>query len=164
MKKLVCIGAVVVFALGLAMGAFAEKEVKVSLDKVPAKVKEAIQKEVGDAKIKEIEQEGEGEKAVYEVEYVKDGKEVEFCLKADGAIAKDEDEDEEKEEKVTIDQVPAKVKEAIEKQVKDGKIKEIERKGEGDKAIYEVEYKKDGKKAELCFTAEGAPAKNDDDK
>ena len=97
MRRLVCVGAAVVLGLVLTAGfAFAEKEVKVSLDKVPAKVKEAIQKQVQGGEIKEIERKGEGEKAVYEIEYLKDGKKAELCLTPEGAAAKNEEDDDHK--------------------------------------------------------------------
>lgn len=161
MRRIVCVGVAVVFGLALTAGlAFAEKEVKVSLDKVPAKVKDAIQKEVKDGKIEVIEQKTKDGKTFYEVEYAKDAKKMEFCVTPEGTVTPGDDE---KEVKVTLDQVPAKVKEAIQKQVQGGEIKEIEQKGEGEKATYEIEYLKDGKKAEFCLTAEGAAAKNEED-
>ncbi|MBX3206910.1 MAG: PepSY-like domain-containing protein [Labilithrix sp.] len=67
-------------------------------------------------------------------------------------------------EKLTLEQVPAKVKETIQKHVKDGKITEIEREKEGTATVYEVEYKSaKGTEHELKIGEDGKllPAKKD---
>jgi hypothetical protein len=93
MKKLaIAIALVVCFGAAIAFAA-AEKEVKTSIDKVPAKVKEVIEKETQGATIKEIEEETKGDKTTYEVEFTKDGKKTEICIAPDGTIVKDDDDD-----------------------------------------------------------------------
>jgi hypothetical protein len=68
-----------------------------------------------------------------------------------------------KESKVTLEQVPAAVKAAIEKELQGAAIKEIEQETEGDKTVYEVEYMKDGKEVEFCVTPDGVITQEDDD-
>ncbi|MEZ5988752.1 MAG: PepSY-like domain-containing protein [Planctomycetota bacterium] len=107
------------------------KEVKVSIDKVPAKVKAAIQKEVAKDKLVDIGEitKADGKK-VWEIELWKGGDEYDVLFDADGKVLmrekqKDEDDDgdEEKDEKhakrmpkvekVAIDKVPATVKASV---------------------------------------------------
>jgi hypothetical protein len=67
------------------------------------------------------------------------------------------------EETVTLDQVPAAVKAAIEKKTVGGKIAKIEKDAYEGKTVYEVEYVKDGKELEAAFTADGKRVASDDD-
>jgi len=79
-----------------------ENEVTVTLDQVPAPVRDAIRAEAGDNPIKEIEAETKNGQTIYEAEWVAGGKEVELKLSADGKIIKkkveDADDDDNKEE------------------------------------------------------------------
>ena len=80
-----------------------ENEVTVTLDQVPAPVRDAIRAEAGDNPIKEIEAETKNGQTIYEAEWVASGKEVELKLSADGKIIEkkvedaDDDDDEEEE-------------------------------------------------------------------
>lgn len=98
--------------LGLSGSAFAEEEVVVTLDQVPAAVKQAIVTAAAGATIKEIEQETKDGVVTYEAEWLDaDGKtEVEVTVAADGKVLKterdaegddekDDDKDEKKDEK-----------------------------------------------------------------
>jgi uncharacterized membrane protein YkoI len=69
------------------------------------------------------------------------------------------------DEKLTLEQVPPKVKETIQSNVQTGKIKEIERKSEKDKPnVYEVEYTAtDGKNYELKIAEDGNLLKKKED-
>ncbi len=67
-------------------------------------------------------------------------------------------------EKLTLEQVPAKVKETIQSHVKDGKIPEIEREKEGNATVYEVEYKSaKGTEHELKIGEDGKVLKMEKD-
>ncbi|MBN9161971.1 MAG: hypothetical protein BGO98_15400 [Myxococcales bacterium 68-20] len=68
------------------------------------------------------------------------------------------------EEKVSLEQVPAKVKETIQKHVADGKITEIEKEKKDDgTTVYEVEYKTaKGEKHELKIGEDGKLLKKGD--
>ena len=59
------------------------------------------------------------------------------------------------EKKVSLDQVPAATKAAIEQETAGGVIKAIEKKQCCGNAAYEVEYRKDGRKVEVMFAADG---------
>jgi len=80
-----------------------ENEVTVTIDQVPAPVRDTIRAEAGDNPIKEIEAETKNGQTIYEAEWVAGGKEVELKLSADGKIIEkkvedaDDDDDEEEE-------------------------------------------------------------------
>lgn len=57
---------------------------------------------------------------------------------------------------VTLADVPAPAKAAIDKLMAGGEIAKIEREGQGDKAIYDVEGKSQGKNVEYDVAADGA--------
>ena len=61
----------------------------------------------------------------------------------------------EKEEKVSLEQTPAAVKAAIQKEAGAGKIIEIEREMKGGKEVYEAEILIDGQKYEIKIAADG---------
>jgi len=82
-----------------------KKERRVTIDQVPAPVKETILKEAGDHTIKEIEEITQGDVKTYEAEWVADGKEVEITVAADGKLlrtkteaADDDDEDDDEDD------------------------------------------------------------------
>lgn len=64
-----------------------------------------------------------------------------------------------KETDVSITQVPAPVRAAIEKVTAGSKIKSIEKIERNGKVTYEVEYEKEGKEIEAYFTEDGAQVK-----
>lgn len=68
-----------------------------------------------------------------------------------------------KDETVSLDQTPAKVKSAIEKEVEGGKINKIEKDEYKGKTVYEVEYTDDGEVEEAAFTEDGKSVDEDDD-
>jgi uncharacterized membrane protein YkoI len=84
---------------------------------------------------------------------------------------KQEDKDEHKdkqEEKVTVDQLPAAVTDAVKKAVPDGTITEAEKEVEKGQTVYEMDVKKGDTKYEVKTTEDGKVLKskvdNDKDK
>lgn len=75
-----------------------DKEIKVTIDQVPAAVRTALEQEAFGGTIKEIEQGEEHGRVVYESEITKGGKTVEVKLSANGKVLKRENEDEDKED------------------------------------------------------------------
>jgi len=63
-----------------------EGEKKVGIDQVPAEVKAAILKEVGDGRLVDIGEFTEGGKKLYEIEMVVDGKEYDVLFSSDGKV------------------------------------------------------------------------------
>jgi len=145
-----------IVALFTAISATAgEKEEKMSLDKVPAAVKAAIEKATISGKIKEIVKKQHDGKAIYDVDYVKDGNKIEMAVAEDGTIVKTE-------EKTSIKKVPAVVKAAIEKATNGGKVKKIKKEQHGEKVVYDVDYVKDGKKMEMEVAEDGTIVKTEE--
>ena len=70
-----------------------EQEREVTIDEVPAAVRDTILAEAGDNKIEEIEEETENGVVTYEAEWHEGGKEVEIKVAADGTLLKKEIDD-----------------------------------------------------------------------
>jgi len=155
-----CIGAV-------ATKQTAEQEKAVSIEQLPEAVKAAILAEAKGGTIGEIEMETENGQTAYEAEVTIDGQKVEVKVADDGKLlgkeADDEDDDDEgddddededeDEEQVSIDQVPAAVKDTILAQ--GGTVKEIERENEDGQAVYEADVIIDGQKIEVKVADDG---------
>ena len=157
-NRLASFGAVMIGAIAFAVWAEDKaKEVKVTLDQVPAAVREAFLKAAGDAKITEIEQEEENGVTTYEATFVANGKKKEIEVTADGKVIEEEEEaDEEKEEKITMDQVPAKAREVLMKLAGEGKITEVVKETDDGAVSYEAEWTIKGLSYEAEVTEEGA--------
>src|SRR5687767_10891294 len=70
-----------------------DDEIKVTLDQVPAAVRQTLEAEAKGAAISEIEKETENGQTVYEAETTIDGKPVELTIGEDGKLIAREDED-----------------------------------------------------------------------
>ncbi|NIT03845.1 hypothetical protein GTO10_02835, partial [Candidatus Saccharibacteria bacterium] len=79
---------VIMLTVSLAPALAQEGEKKVGIDEVPAEVKAAILKEVGDGKLVDIGEFTEGEKKLYEIEMVVGGKEFDVLFSSDGEVLK----------------------------------------------------------------------------
>jgi uncharacterized membrane protein YkoI len=165
-----CIGAV-------ATKQTAEQEKAVSIDQVPEAVKATILAEAKGGTIGEIEMETENGQTAYEAEVTIDGQKVEIKVADDGKLlgkeADDEDDDDEDdddeddddegddddedededEEQVSIDQVPAAVKDTILAQ--GGTVKEIESENENGQTVYEADVIIDGQEVEIKVAVDG---------
>jgi uncharacterized membrane protein YkoI len=139
----------------LAIGTFIvlAEEQKLTLDQVPAKAREALLKAAGGARITEIEKENEKGVEVYEAEWVVDGKEHELAVTADGKPVAENEEAEDDE--LTIDQVPAKAREALLKLAGDNRITEVEKEKEHGVVAYEADWAVNGREYSACVSADG---------
>jgi hypothetical protein len=162
------------------------RETKVSLDQVPVKVREAILKEVGqEGKLVDIGEIATGNGKVYEIELWIDGTEYDVLFDEKGKVLKreaeegeddeegeedgdeeedgeeDEDDLDEGEKKVSIDQVPAKVREAILKAVGRGRLVDIGEMTRNGKTVYEIEMWLDGTEYDVLFDADGVVLKRE---
>lgn len=118
----------------IALPAADETEEAVGFEQLPAAVQEAVKKAYPGATITACAKETEDGNVEYEVE-LKSGKlEAELDLDASGKILETETEEE-----IALDQLPATVRDALEKLVKGGKLLEAERITEDDSTAYEVE-------------------------
>ena len=76
-----------------------EKEVKMTLDQVPAAVKATLLKEAGDAKIGNVDKVTDDGKTIYETDIKVGGKEFEIKVAEDGKLISKKLEEDEKDEK-----------------------------------------------------------------
>ena len=122
-----------------------QDEEKLTMEQLPPRVKEAVQKLVGTDPIEEIEKEREHGIVVYEVEWTVNGKGREAEFTADGDLL-------ELEEEVNADEVPAAVKQAAAKALGKTLAVKFERKTI---ILYEAEAKVDGKEREVLVFPTG---------
>jgi len=137
-----------------------EKEEKVTLDQVPAAVKATILKEAADGKVGDVEREVKGGKTVYEADVEKDGKEFELKVAEDGTLlarkAEGKDKEEGKEEEIPADKVPAKAREALQKQAGDARITKYTCEKEDGVETFEAEWTVNGLAHSAEVTADGS--------
>jgi len=162
-------------------GKAGRSETKTTLDQVPEAVRATALKEAAGAAIKEVEVEVKNGQTVYEIEWVVGNQEIEIKVAPDGTVLSreteeaddddddddgdedcdDGDDDDEDEVEVTLDQVPAAVKEAILKAAAGATIKEIEAETKNGQTVYEAEWVVDGKEIEITVSADGTILKRE---
>ena len=142
--------AALVLAVGFAATAYAgdEKEVKVTMDKVPAAVQEAVKAYAAGTEIKGIEDSDVDGTKVIEFDIEKNGKASEVAFRPDGRLFSTEGE-------VALADVPEAVQMTIAKIGKDAKAGAPEKVVQEGKTTYEVVVEKDGKKIEYTLSPEG---------
>ena len=132
----------------LAVAAEAAKERKVTLDQVPQKVRETLERECRGATIRDITEENDGGKILYDFEVTREGRAFEFDIAADGEVLS-------REEQVELSQLPAAVRKTIERASKGGQIGTIMKANEAGKTSYEAEITIKGKMTEITIAADG---------
>lgn len=133
------------FAVGLFAG---ETEVKITMNQVPAPVREAVKKYANESEIKAaLDVDDDGTKII-EFDIEKNGKKSEVGFHKDGKLFMTEEE-------IALTDVPEAVQKAIAKHSKDAKsgvpLKVVK---EG-KTSYEIVIEKKGEKTEYSISAEG---------
>lgn len=152
-----------------------EKEVKVTLEQVPAPVKATFEQESKGGKIKEIVKETEDGRTTYEAEIVIGGKETDVKVGEDGKVLeressdeekvekgkkddKDDDEKDEKDEqsvKLTLEQVPAPVRATMQRESEGARIVAVEKETEDGKVQYAADLLKGKDKSEIKVAEDG---------
>jgi uncharacterized membrane protein YkoI len=160
-KKLTVLPLMGLIVLGFAvLGAWAGDayEEEITLDEVPAVVRDAIEAAAGGAEITEVERETKDGRTFYEAEFVVDGREVEIRLAADGTIIsrKVEGGDGDGESPgLRPDDVPAGARAAFRKLANGGRITRVSRDYEDGVMVYEAEWMAKGTKHEAAVTEDG---------
>jgi len=108
-----------------------EKEEKIPLDKLPAKVKEALKAKYPEGKLLSAEKEEENKKIQFEVVVEDKGAKLEVVLKEDGTIVA-------VEKAITIKDLPKEVTDALEAKYPKATYKVVEEITKGEKISYEV--------------------------
>ena len=137
----------VVVCLAFGTMTWAEEE-KVPLDKVPAKLKDAVKAKFPDAELVSASTEKEGGKTVYEINIKNKGKTIEVSLTEDGKIVSLEME-------IAAKDLPKAVADAFEKKYPKATVKKVEEVTKGDKISYELQIAVGDKKLEVVFDAQG---------
>lgn len=125
-----------------------EKEAKITMDKVPAAVQQAVKAYATEAEIKGIEEGDMDGTKVIEFDIVKNGKASEIAFRPDGKLFSTEEE-------VALPDCPEEVQKTIAKLSKDataGKPEKIVQEG---KPSYEIVIEKGGKKVEYTISPKG---------
>ena len=143
---LASLGAVAMVAAG---GPLSPKE-KLSLDQVPAAVRETILREAAGHPLKEIERKTKDGATLYEAEWLVDDKEIEIKVDPEGKLLSRA-----VEEKVSLDEVPAAVRETILKESAGAPLKELERETKEGETLYEAEWLAGTTKIEIKVDSRG---------
>jgi hypothetical protein len=121
---------------------------KVTLDQVPAAVRETLERVCRGAIVRDITKEIEGGKTLYDFEVTREGRAFEFDIAANGEVLS-------REEQVELSQLPSAVRQTIERAGKGGKVGTIMRVNEEGKTSYEAEIAIKGKTIEIAIAADG---------
>jgi hypothetical protein len=152
MKRPICCLAACAAVLVLGLGAQADDEGKITLDKVPANVKAALKAKYPKAEIVEAEKGDVDGTKVFEFKLKEGARAWEVAFTPDGKFHSSE-------EAVNEADLPAQVKEAFRKKYGDVKVLEMEKEttGEGVKAkvVFEIIFEKGKDKIEAQFDPEG---------
>jgi uncharacterized membrane protein YkoI len=142
--------AVLALAVGFTSTTFAgdEQEVKITMDKVPAAVQQAVKAYATEAEIKGIEESDVDGTKVIEFDIEKHGKASEVAFRPDGKLFSTE-------EAVALTDCPTEVQKTIAKLSKDAKAGKPEKAVQEGKASYEIVIKKSGKTIEYTISPKG---------
>lgn len=150
MKNIIIIGMAAAIVTTFASTSFAgdEKEVKITMDKVPVAVQEAVKTYATGAEIKGIENSDVDGTKVIEFDIEKNGKSSEVAFRPDGRLFSTEEE-------VALADVPETVQKTIAEKSDGTKAGAPEKVVQEGKTSYEVVIEKNGKKMEYTISPEG---------
>ena len=154
---LCCAAVAVIGLVALGVSIADDKAEKLSPDKLPKAVADAIKARFPDGKVTSAEKENEDGKTVFDIELTSGGLKYEMDMLEDGTIVEIEKE---------IKEVPAVVTKAIEGKYPKAKIVEVmERSKVKDKketpTDYEVTIEDGGKKSEVIVSLDGKSVKSE---
>ena len=154
---LCCAAVAVIGLVSLGVSIADDKAEKISPDKLPKAVADAIKARFPDGKVTSAEKENEDGKTVFDIELTSGGLKYEMDMLEDGTIVEIEKE---------IKEVPAVVTKAIEGKYPKAKIVEVmERSTVKDKketpTDYEVTIEDGGKKSEVIVSLDGKSVKSE---
>lgn len=152
-----CAAVAVIGLVAIGITLADDKAEKLSPDKLPRAVADAVKTRFPDGKITSAEKEAEGGKVVYDIELTSGGIKYEMDMLGDGTIVEIEKE---------IKEVPAAVAKAIQGKYPKAKIVEVmERSKVKDKketpTDYEVTIEDGGKKHEVIVSLDGKSVKTE---
>ncbi len=138
-----------VVAVMLAFGTAARtEEEKIAIDKVPAKVMDAVKAKFKDAQVTGAEKETEKGKVSYEINITNKGQKIDVIVSEEGKITA-------VESIIDVKDVPKVVIDALMKKYPEAKIKQAEEINKDEKITYELIITAGDKKLEVVFDPEG---------
>ena len=149
--------AALAITVGFATVSFAagEKEVKITMNQVPAAVQKAVKEYASESEIKGIEDSEVDGTKVIEFDIEKNGKKSEIAFRNNGKLFSTE-------EKVTMADLPEAVRNTINEKGAGGKIGTPEKIVQEGKISYEVIVEKGGKKTEFTISPKGKVTASED--
>jgi uncharacterized membrane protein YkoI len=140
--------------LAITALAAAATAAKLTLNDLPAAVRQTVNDTLKGGEIKNISKETEHGVVQYEIETVMNGKHRDFDVDTKGTLLVVEEE-------TAVDAIPAPAKAAILKKVGDGKLRTVESSTKpGGETVYEAAWtSKAGKKSEVLVKADGSPTR-----
>ena len=150
LKKIIQQAAAIALTVGFAATTFAgdEKEVKITMDKVPAAEQKAVKAYATEADIKGIEESDVDGTKVIEFDIEKNGKASEIAFRPEGKLFSTEKEG-------AVTDRPAEVQKTIAKLSNDATAGKPEKVVQEGKASYEIVIEKGGKKVEYTISPKG---------
>jgi uncharacterized membrane protein YkoI len=122
-------------------------EEQVFLRELPHAVRKAIHTQVGDGHLGEITRSTEDGETTYDVEMTKAGRTRDFSVGQDGELL---------QVQVFLEETPAEIQKAVQKEVGDGKCGDIHKTTEDGDVSYDVEMTRSGTSRSLTFDSKGA--------
>jgi hypothetical protein len=152
MKQLMMIG--VLLVVGVA-AAWERSEEPMTLDQVPAAVRETILAEAGGAEVREIERETRDGETHYEAEWRAGGQEIEIRIAPDGTLVGRETEPVTREV-LTLQHLPRAVQDTLRAVAGGAPLGHFERGSKHGVTVYEAAWSAGGARHEAEVTADGA--------
>jgi uncharacterized membrane protein YkoI len=131
---------------------------KVSFDELPDAAKRTVREQAGSNRIEDVERGTLDGRVVYEVAFKSEGKHNELRVAEDGSVVKRiAGTDIRFPGSLTVNEVPAPVRRAIQTQVGSGEVNDIDKKTVNGKTVYEVGFKKEsgGAQHEIQIAEDG---------
>jgi len=150
LKNIIRRTAAIALAAGFATTTFAgdEKEVKITMNKVPAAVQQAVKAHASAAEIKGIEESDVDGTKVIEFDIEKNGKASEIAFRPNGKLFSTEEE-------VTLSSLPEAVRKTIARKSKNAKAGHPDKVVQEGRISYEIVIEKNGKKTEYTISPKG---------
>ena len=153
---LVVSSVVAIAGLGVSTFAKEEKEEVITIDKVPAAVKQALAAYAKDSEVKKIELSSEDGKKAYEFDIEQGSNKFEVTLSKKGKFLG-------KEEEIQLTDMPAAAQAALKTQAGSGQLSSFEKAEDAKhKITYEGVIEKDGKKKEVAVDEDGKLVSTED--
>lgn len=150
---------VVVVVVAVLSWVGGDDEVLIYIDQVPAAAKAVILKEAEKGTVRKIELTTRDGRQAYVAEIIAGSLKIELEVASNGEILRRDEEDYHgdagRDELVSLDDVPAAVRDAILREARGAELTELEKKRRRGKPIYAAEFMAHGKEVEVWVSEDG---------